>query len=69
MKTLKSGISLITLGNLLYLLYIYFAGNESSSFGDFSNGVLLGLSIGCNFIGIILTAIYISKNNVEKSKQ
>lgn len=65
MKKLKSGISMIILGNLLYLSYIYFTGNESNSFSDFSSGLLLGLSIGCNFIGIILVAIYTSKNNVK----
>ena len=63
MKKLKIGISLIILGNLLYLAYIYFCGNETSNFGDFSSGLLLGLSIGINFIGIILTVAYMSKNN------
>lgn len=66
MQKLKTGISLITLGNLLYLFYIYFAGNKKGSFSDFSSGLLLGLSIGCNLIGIILTVLYISKNNVKK---
>lgn len=65
MKKLKSGISMIILGNLLYLSYIYFTGNESNSFSDFSSGLLLGLSIGCNLIGIILVAIYTSKNDVK----
>ena len=63
MKKLKSGILLIILGNLLYLSYMFFSGNETSSFGEFSSGLLVGLSIGCNFIGIILTTIYVSKNN------
>lgn len=62
MKKLKTGTLLIVLGNLLYLAYIFFCGNETSSFGDFSSGLLLGLSIGCNLVGIILTAMYISKN-------
>ena len=66
MQKLKTGISLITLGNLLYLFYISFAGNKKGSFSDFSSGLLLGLSIGCNLIGIILTALYISENNVKK---
>lgn len=65
MKKLKSGISMIILGNLLYLSYIFFTGNESNSFSDFSSGLLLGLSIGCNLIGIILVAIYTSKNDVK----
>lgn len=63
MKKLKTGISLIILGNLLYLAYMYFNGNSSSSFSDFGSGLLVGLSIGCNFIGIILTVTYMSKNN------
>ncbi len=63
MKKLKIGTLLIILGNLLYLSYIFFCGNETSSFGEFSSGLLLGLSIGSNLIGIILTVAYMSKNN------
>ena len=68
MRKLKTGTSLIILGNLLYLAYIYFCENETNDFGDFSNGLLLGLSIGCNLVGIILTIAYMSKNNIEKDK-
>ena len=68
MKKLKTGTLLIILGNLLYLAYIYFCGNETSVFGDFSSGLLLGLSIGCNLVGIVLTVAYMSKNNKEKDK-
>lgn len=63
MDKLKTGISLIILGNILYLAYIFFTGNETSSLGDFSRGLLLGLSIGTNLVGIILTVIYISKSD------
>lgn len=63
MEKLKIGTLLIILGNLLYLSYIFFCGNETSSFGEFSSGLLLGLSIGSNLIGIILTIAYMSKNN------
>ncbi len=66
MKELKTGISLILLGNLLYLAYIIFGGNATSSVGEFTEGLLVGLSIGINIIGIILSAIYISKNNKDK---
>ena len=45
MRKLKTGTLLIILGNLLYLAYIYFCGNETNDFGDFSSGFLLGLSI------------------------
>ena len=68
MKNLKIGTSLIILGNILYLSYIYFCENETSDFGNFSSGLLLGLSIGCNLVGIILTVAYMSKNNKEKGK-
>ena len=66
MKKLKTGTLLIILGNLLYLAYIYFCGNETSDFGNFSSGFLLGLSIGCNLVGIILTVAYMSKNKEGK---
>ena len=55
------GIGLIILGNVLYILYSFFKGKEFSAFGDFTLGLLLGLSIGINLIGIILTIIYYSK--------
>lgn len=62
MEKLKAGISLIILGNLLYLGHAFIIGNGLSNFKDFCSGLLLGLSIGCNLIGIILTITYISKN-------
>lgn len=68
MRKLKTGTLLIILGNLLYLAYIYFCGNETSDFDNFSSGLILGLSIGCNFVGIIFTVAYMSKNNKEKDK-
>ena len=34
MRKLKTGTSLIILGNLLYLAYIYFCGNETNDFGE-----------------------------------
>ncbi len=63
MKNLKFGLSLIILGNILYLAYIFFTGEEVGSFSEFTSGVLLGLSVGINLIGIILTIIYISKED------
>ena len=62
----KTGILLIILGNILYLAYTLFCGNEVTPFSEFSSGLLLGLSIGINLIGIILLVLYISKN--EKNK-
>ena len=65
MKKENYGILLIILGNLLYLSYIFFENKISSSFSEFSRGVLLGLSIGTNLVGIIIT----SKNIAENSKK
>lgn len=65
MKKLKVGTLLIVLGNILYLVSMYFTRNETSDFGDFSSGLLIGLSIGCNLIGIILTVIYMSQNKLK----
>ena len=69
MKKEKLGLFLIILGNLLYLSYIYFSGNETSNFGQFTSGLLLGLSIGTNLVGIIITSMYISKNKELENKK
>lgn len=66
MNKLKIGIYLIILGNILYLSYIFFTGNETSSFGEFTKGLLLGLSVGTNLVGIILSIIYVSKEKKSK---
>ncbi len=62
----KTGILMIILGNILYLAYTFFCGNETTPFSEFSSGLLLGLSIGINLLGIILLVLYISK--IEKNK-
>ena len=61
-KNIKIGTFLIVLGNLLYLAFTVFSKDEISSFGQFTSGLLVGLSIGCNLIGIILLVAYMSKN-------
>ena len=66
MNKLKMGNFLIILGNILYLSYIFFTGNETSSFGEFTKGLLLGLSVGTNLVGIILSIIYVSKEKKSK---
>lgn len=66
MKKEKLGLFLILLGNLLYLSYIYFSGNETGNFSQFTSWLLLGLSIGTNLIGIVITSMYISKNKELK---
>lgn len=67
MKKIKTGLSLIILGNFLYLASTVFNRNEASDLSNFTSGLLIGLSIGCNLIGIILTASYLAEEN-EKSK-
>lgn len=57
----KIGIFLIILGNLLYLAYTFFCSHETTPFAEFSSGLLLGLALGVNLVGIILLTIYISK--------
>ena len=57
---------MIISGNILYLAYIFFCSDEITPFSEFSSGLLLGLSIGINLVGIILLVLYISKN--EKNK-
>lgn len=68
MNKLKSGTGLIILGNILYLSYIYFTGNEKSSLAEFGSGLLLGLSIGINLVGIILTVNYITNSQKNEKK-
>ena len=58
----KIGLFMVVLGNVLYLAYTFFCGNETTPFGEFSSGLLLGLSIGINLTGVILLARYISKD-------
>lgn len=65
MKNFKTGISLIILGNLLNLAHIIFTCNETSDFGNFTSGILLGLAIGCNLVGIILTVANIPKDKTK----
>ena len=69
MNQLKIGTFLIVLGNLLYLAFTFFTGNETSSFGDFSSGLLLGLAIGCNSVGIIRIIAYMAKKDRENNDE
>lgn len=61
-KNLKTGFMLIVLGELLYFANTFFSSPIESSVGEFFSGVLLGLSIAINLIGIVLVSIYIFKN-------
>lgn len=66
MNKLKTGILLIILGNVLYIIYTFLTKTGASNFGDFSSGLLLGLSIGSNLVGIILTVAYSAKEEEHK---
>lgn len=61
MKKLKLSLFLIILGNILYLLHRYIFDKLTSPLGEFTSGLLLGISIGINLIGIILTISYIKE--------
>lgn len=63
MKNLRLGLFLIILGNILYICYMYFCKNESSSTSEFSSGLLLGVSIGINLVGIIISVLYVKNNS------
>lgn len=64
MKDGKLGISLIILGNILYIAFLFFGRSDTcSSFGDFSSGLTLGLSIGSNLVGIVLAVAGMRENN------
>lgn len=66
MTNAKTGLYLIILGNLLYVSYIFFGQNETSNLGEFTSGLLLGLSISINLVGIILSAISLAKEQENK---
>ena len=66
MKKSKIGLSLIILGNILYVLYLFFSNGAESDFGEFANGLLVGLSIGVNLVGIILTAMSLAEKKDSK---
>ena len=70
MKNQKRGLLLIILGNLLYWLYVIINNVNTSDFGAFFKGLLLGTSIAINLVGVVLTAIYISnkKKIINKFK-
>ena len=61
MKNAKIGLYLIILGNLLYVSYIFFGQKETSNLCEFTSGLLLGLSISINLVGIILSVISLAK--------
>ena len=55
-------IFLIIIGNVLYWILEYRTSNDINPFSEFLTGVLLGISVGINIIGIVLLVSYIVKN-------
>lgn len=60
-KQTKVGIILIIVGEVLYFLQSYLNKNYTN-LNDFISGLLLGISIGLNLLGIIISVAAISKN-------
>lgn len=69
LNSLKSALSLIVLGNVLYLAYIFFADSSNGPFADFTSGLLLGLSIATNLVGIVLAAAHCKKSDRENKQK
>lgn len=68
MKKYISGLFLVVFGLILFFAYLFFAGNAESSFGEFSNGLLLGLSLVIILVGIILIVVIAIKSKRENKK-
>lgn len=62
MKELKTGLSLVVLGNICYILYIYFSKDSTTNLSDFLSGLILGISVGTNIVGITTIAKYMGRN-------
>lgn len=62
MNELKTGLSLVVLGNICYILYIYFSKDSTTNLSDFLSGLILGLSVGTNIVGITTIAKYMGRN-------
>lgn len=62
-KKLKLSALLIIFGEILSFALDLFGNNDISEFGEFTTGVLLGISVGMKLIGIILLIYYIVKFN------
>ncbi len=60
-KQTKIGIILIIVGEVLYFIQSYLSKNYTNH-NDFISGLLLGISIGLNLLGIIISVASISKN-------
>ena len=68
LKKLKASATLIILGEILSWSLNYFASDATSNFGEFTSGILLGLSVGMKLIGIILILFVVIKYSKEEKK-
>lgn len=60
-KQTKIGVILIIVGEVLYFIQSYLSKNYTN-LNDFVSGLLLGVSVGLNLLGIIISVASISKN-------
>ncbi len=67
-KLVKIGLLLIILGEILYFAFNFTQGNNLTNYAEFTSGILLGLSIGINVIGIIITVLGICNHKEEKDE-
>lgn len=61
LKKLKVSLILIVLGNVLYWILSILSNSNNSAFSEFTSGLLLGIAVGVNIIGILLLIYYIVK--------
>lgn len=67
-RLLKIGLLLIVLGEILYFAFSYTEENNLTNFAEFTSGILLGISIGINLIGIIIVILGICNYKEERLK-
>lgn len=62
-KNSKLGLYLIILGEFLYFLYKFLSPSMTGNVGDFLSGLMLGISIGINLLGIIISVASLNKKD------
>lgn len=68
LKKLKVSLILIVLGNVLYWILSFLSNSDNSAFSEFTSGLLLGIAVGVNIIGILLLIYYIVKYDQNSKK-
>ena len=68
LKKLKVSLILIVLGNVLYWILSFLSNSDNSAFSEFTSGLLLGIAVGVNIIGILLLIYYIVKYDKNSKK-